>query len=161
MASTAMRPAPTRWRPRTFCPAPGTSSELRKAPFGVIGEWTESAARSEMVDASCARIPTGTPARIIIITKECRSFTRGRVMRKSGLVAWRECMGIEPTQPTVRQVACGFEDRDGHQAASTPLLHDHQAVGPGRSDVSDSRCAGHGGKIGGETIGRDRDEQAT
>ena len=34
---------------------------------------------------------------------------------------WRECMGIEPTQPDVVRSRDGFEDRESHQAPSTPV----------------------------------------
>ena len=38
-------------------------------------------------------------------------------------------MGIEPTQPDKGQVADGFEDRESHQAPSTPLTsRKHETV---------------------------------
>src|ERR1041385_1700991 len=114
-----------------------------------------------IVDGCCPEPRTPGTLNSTAIRKQCRKVTSGRIMRKSGRVAWRECMGIEPTQPAVRRVACGFEDRDGHQAASTPLLHDLEPVGPSATHFSNASRPGHGGKIGSDTIRRDGDEQTT
>src|SRR5205085_3378210 len=54
---------------------------------------------------------------------------------------------------------CGFEDRDGHQAASTPLLHDDDAVGPRRADFADVYGAVDGGKIVRQARCRHADQQ--
>src|SRR4051812_29129826 len=74
---------------------------------------------------------------------------------------WRECMGIEPTQPGVSRVACGFEDRDGHQAASPPLLHNDEPFGAWSQHFSDSSRPRDAGKIFADAIRGHGDEKAT
>ena len=90
----------------------------------------------------------------------CRNH-ESNVMRKSSRACvWRECMGIEPTQARVGRPAFGFEDRDGHQAASTPVLHDDDASGPGSSDFTDVYGPVDGRKIVRQARRRDADEKA-
>ena len=77
------------------------------------------------------------------------------MMTGGGLAAvrWRECMGIEPTQPDKGQVADGFEDRGSHQAPSTPPLvssptsREHEPIRLALDDNADLDRLGHQRKV--------------
>jgi hypothetical protein len=47
---------------------------------------------------------------------------------------WRECMGIEPTEPFSRKDPTGFEDQAEHQLGCTP-------VWGGAASRHESNCA--------------------
>ena len=104
----------------------------------------ESWANTGIADAKSAASP---------IAAFLRRFTRECMCESRAEFVWRECMGIEPTQPGGSRVACGFEDRDGHQAASTPLLHNDEPFSARNQHFSDSSRTCDAGKIFADPIG--------